>query len=177
MRNRTPKLVARAAVVLALACGSCPVALAAGTNPDASQDAARAILDATGVPPVSLGGFTRGFRPQRLVTDGKRVYLPIGEKAVLTALDAATGTTLKTLDGAQGTTKIFCDGGVLRAYSSAGGKTLWEHKLDAPPVFDGLIAAADRLFLCTTARLSAWLPRNDVVAHAFHGCLLFPSPP
>jgi hypothetical protein len=39
---------------------------------------------------------------------------------------------------------------VLRVYSAADGKTLAEHKLDAPPVFDGLIAAAGRLFMCTT---------------------------
>jgi hypothetical protein len=41
-------------------------------------------------------------------------------------------------------------GAVLRALSAADGKTLAEHKLDASPVFDGLIAAADRLFMCTT---------------------------
>ena len=41
-------------------------------------------------------------------------------------------------------------GGLLRAVSAADGKTLTERKLDAPPVFDGLIAAAGRLILCTT---------------------------
>jgi outer membrane protein assembly factor BamB len=41
-------------------------------------------------------------------------------------------------------------GAVLRAYSAADGKTLAEHQLKAPPVFDGLIAAAGRLFLSTT---------------------------
>ncbi|MBC8872583.1 MAG: PQQ-binding-like beta-propeller repeat protein [Planctomycetes bacterium] len=41
-------------------------------------------------------------------------------------------------------------GAVLRAFSTANGKTLAEHKLDAPPVFDGLIAASGRLFMCTT---------------------------
>ena len=51
---------------------------------------------------------------------------------------------------------------MLRAFSAADGKMLAELKLDAPPVFDGLIAAraaqraasqsraAGRLFLCTT---------------------------
>jgi outer membrane protein assembly factor BamB len=41
-------------------------------------------------------------------------------------------------------------GAVLRAVSTADGKTLAEQKLDAPPVFDGLIAASRRLFMCTT---------------------------
>jgi outer membrane protein assembly factor BamB len=41
-------------------------------------------------------------------------------------------------------------GAVLRALSAADGKLLAERKLEAPPVFDGLIAAAGRLFLCTT---------------------------
>lgn len=38
-------------------------------------------------------------------------------------------------------------GAVLRAHSSADGNVLAEHKLDAPPVFDGLIAAKGRLYL------------------------------
>jgi outer membrane protein assembly factor BamB len=41
-------------------------------------------------------------------------------------------------------------GAVLCAHSAADGKMLAEHKLDAPPVFDGLIAASGRLLLCTT---------------------------
>ena len=41
-------------------------------------------------------------------------------------------------------------GAVLRAYSADGGKMLAEQKLDAPPVFDGLIAVSGRLLLCTT---------------------------
>jgi outer membrane protein assembly factor BamB len=41
-------------------------------------------------------------------------------------------------------------GAVLRAIRADDGKLLAEQKLAAPPVFDGLIAAADRLFLCTT---------------------------
>jgi outer membrane protein assembly factor BamB len=38
-------------------------------------------------------------------------------------------------------------GGLLRVYSTTGGKPLGEHKLDSPPVFDGMIAARGRLFL------------------------------
>jgi hypothetical protein len=41
-------------------------------------------------------------------------------------------------------------GGVLRAYAAADGTRLSQCKLDAPPVFDGLIAADGRLFLSTT---------------------------
>jgi hypothetical protein len=41
-------------------------------------------------------------------------------------------------------------GAVLRAVSAADGKTLSERKLAAPPVFDGLVAAAGRLLMCTT---------------------------
>ncbi len=40
-------------------------------------------------------------------------------------------------------------GGVLRAYSAVDGKMLTEQKIDAPPIFDGLIAAEGRLFLST----------------------------
>ncbi len=41
-------------------------------------------------------------------------------------------------------------GAVLRAYSAADGKRLAQFELDAPPVFDGLIAAGGRLFMSTT---------------------------
>ena len=70
-------------------------------------------------PPTDLGGFTRGFRPRRLVTDGDRVWLPMGEDAILTALDAATGRTVKTLDAGRGATEILCADGVLTAVIGA----------------------------------------------------------
>ena len=41
-------------------------------------------------------------------------------------------------------------GGLLLAHSTADGRTLVQRKLEAPPVFDGLIAAQGQLFLCTT---------------------------
>jgi len=41
-------------------------------------------------------------------------------------------------------------GAVLRVVSAADGKTLAEQHLDAPPVFDGLIAAGGRLYMVTT---------------------------
>ena len=71
--------------------------------------------------PVVLGGHTGGFRPRRLVTDGERVYLPMGEEAVLTSLDAATGKPLKTLAAARGTTEILCADGLLLAHASPQG--------------------------------------------------------
>jgi outer membrane protein assembly factor BamB len=53
-------------------------------------------------------------------------------------------------------------GAVLRAYSAADGTMLAEQKLDAPPVFDGLIAAEGRLFLSTTdGRLICMGPREN----------------
>ena len=39
-------------------------------------------------------------------------------------------------------------GAILRTVAAVDGKTLAEQRLDAAPVFDGLIAAAGRLFLC-----------------------------
>jgi len=41
-------------------------------------------------------------------------------------------------------------GGLLRTVSAEDGRVLAERKLDAPPVFDGLIAAGGRLYLATT---------------------------
>ena len=41
-------------------------------------------------------------------------------------------------------------GAVLRVHSAADGMVLAEHKLEAPPVFDGLIAAGGRLYLSMT---------------------------
>jgi len=40
-------------------------------------------------------------------------------------------------------------GGLLRAVGAETGDTLAEYELESPPVFDGLIAAADKLYLCT----------------------------
>ena len=40
-------------------------------------------------------------------------------------------------------------GALLRCVSTADGRTLSEQNLSSPPVFDGLIAANGRLYLCT----------------------------
>jgi hypothetical protein len=48
-------------------------------------------------------------------------------------------------------------GGLLWAVSTTDGKKLAQYQLDAPPVFDGLIAARERLFLTTTdGCVSCW---------------------
>jgi hypothetical protein len=40
-------------------------------------------------------------------------------------------------------------GGLLQAVSTSDGQKLAEHRLDAPPVFDGLVAAGGKLYLTT----------------------------
>jgi len=61
----------------------------------------------------------RGFRsgpPQiarRLVASGERVYATLAYGAPLTALDAATGETVKTYEGTDGTEEIILSGGRL----------------------------------------------------------------
>jgi hypothetical protein len=40
-------------------------------------------------------------------------------------------------------------GGLLQAVSTSDGRKLGEHRLDAPPVFDGLVAAGGHLYLAT----------------------------
>jgi hypothetical protein len=52
-------------------------------------------------------------------------------------------------------------GAVLVTHAAADGHAVAQHKLDAPPVFDGLIAAGGRLFLCTTDGHVLCLGRND----------------
>jgi outer membrane protein assembly factor BamB len=41
-------------------------------------------------------------------------------------------------------------GGVLVAFSADTGEKLIEYNLDAPPAWDSLAVASNRLFLCTT---------------------------
>ena len=66
-------------------------------------------------PPVLLGGHNWGFEPRRFTTDGEHLYLPVGAGAVLTALDAATGRTVKRLPSARGVTDILVAEGILVA--------------------------------------------------------------
>ncbi|MHC5058509.1 MAG: outer membrane protein assembly factor BamB family protein [Planctomycetota bacterium] len=50
---------------------------------------------------------------RRLVAVGDRVYVTLGIDAPLTALDAATGETVRTYEGTKATEEILCDDGVL----------------------------------------------------------------
>ncbi len=69
-------------------------------------------------------GHLRAFRsgpseiPRRLVAKGDRVYVTLGYGKPVTALDAATGETLRTYDDTDGTHEILCEDGVL--YLAAG---------------------------------------------------------
>jgi len=48
-------------------------------------------------------------------------------------------------------------GGLLRAVATDDGSTLAEYELPAPPVFDGMAAAAGRLYLATVdGRVVSW---------------------
>ncbi len=51
--------------------------------------------------------------PRRLVAAGNRVYVTLSLNAPLTALDAATGTTLRTYEGTKATEEIILSGEVL----------------------------------------------------------------
>ncbi len=51
--------------------------------------------------------------PRRLVTDGRRVFVTLGYDAPVTALDAATGKTIKTYQGTTGTDEIVHTDGKL----------------------------------------------------------------
>ncbi len=51
--------------------------------------------------------------PRRLVAVGDTVYVTLALDAPLTALDAATGETIRTYDGSQATREVICSDGVL----------------------------------------------------------------
>lgn len=57
---------------------------------------------------------------RRLVAVGDRVYVTLGIDSLLTALDAATGETIRTYQQTKATQEILCDGGVL--FPSVAGK-------------------------------------------------------
>jgi len=61
---------------------------------------------------------------RRLVAVGDRVYVTLGTDAPLTALDAATGKTLRTYKGTKVTEEILCDDGVLFLSVAAPGQPL-----------------------------------------------------
>ncbi|MCL5279025.1 MAG: PQQ-binding-like beta-propeller repeat protein, partial [Planctomycetes bacterium] len=53
--------------------------------------------------------------PRRLVAVGERVYVTLALNAPLTALDAATGRTVRTYDGTKATEEVICSDGTLFA--------------------------------------------------------------
>jgi len=79
---------------------------------------------------------------RRLVSVADRVYATLGLEAPVTALDAATGRTVRTYAGSEKTEEILCHNGVLLAV--VGDPSLfnrlapdvwnyWEHRVDRPP--------------------------------------------
>ena len=75
------------------------------------------------------------LRAEAIVLTNQRIYLAgppdiVDEKDPLAALEGRKG-------------------GLLAVFSKADGEKQAQYKLDSPPVFDGLIAAAGRLFMCT----------------------------
>jgi len=51
--------------------------------------------------------------PRTFVAEGDRVYAALGLEAPLTALDAATGKTVRTYYGTEGTEEVILDSGIL----------------------------------------------------------------
>jgi hypothetical protein len=90
-----------------------------------------------------VAGFTRARPPKW------QDWVPIRIRAMVAAADRLFVAGPPDVLDAQDPMAAFEGraGGVLRVYSTAGGKALSEHKLDSPPVFDGMIAARGRLFL------------------------------
>ena len=61
---------------------------------------------------------------RRLVAVGDRVYVTLGADAAVSALDAATGETVRTYAETKGTEEILCDKGVLFLTVAADGQPL-----------------------------------------------------
>jgi outer membrane protein assembly factor BamB len=111
-------------------------------------DVAKAIghkLDNTAINRDKGTGFTRARPPKW------SVWVPVRIRAMVLAKDtlfvAGPPDVLEPDDplGAFEGRK----GGVLRAVSTADGEKLTEYELKSPPVFDGMIAANERLYICT----------------------------
>ena len=56
--------------------------------------------------------------PRRMVTDGKRVYLPLGIDQPLSAVDAATGETIRTYTGTGAAEEVILSDGILYVVSN-----------------------------------------------------------
>ncbi len=124
----------------------------------------------------SWTSYQRGFRsgpvqlPRLLVTDGRRVYVPLSISEPLAALDAATGQPVLSYPDTNGTEEILIDNGTLlvivgtpspvqaaglpgaekttskkiMAFDAAGGNLLWKRENLSPSKLIGCTMAADR---------------------------------
>ena len=99
---------------------------------------------------------------RRLVAVGDRVYVTLGTDAPLTALDAATGKTVRTYEGTKVTEEILCDGGVLFLSVAAEGQPL---RSDPSKVFQALA----EIRKANTADLWAVAPRTLMAVEADSG--------
>jgi len=80
--------------------------------------------------------------PRRLVAVGEEVYVTLGLEAPVSALDAATGRTLRTYAGSEGAEEIVCHRGVLLVAADTPSQfnrrapevwNYWEHRVPGPP--------------------------------------------
>ncbi len=105
--------------------------------------------------------------PKRLVAAGGRVYVTLGIKAPVSALDAATGATLRELEGTAGASQIIVRDGVLYAGAAAGvvaldaaeGRALWRHEAKAVGV-NTLCAGESAVCFADGPRVVALDPKN-----------------
>jgi len=103
---------------------------------------------------------------RRLVAVGDRVYVTLGTDAPLTALDAATGKTVRTYDGTKVTEEILCDGGVLFLSVAAEGQPL---RSDPARTFATLAAIRG----ANTGDIWAVAPRTLMAVEADSGKVLW----
>jgi outer membrane protein assembly factor BamB len=96
------------------------------------------------------------------VTDWQ-IGVPVNGKAMIKSGDAlfVAGTPNEFPDDDLYRAVEGRAGGILALFSTADGKTLKTHRLESPPVWDGMAAAGDRLFVSlTSGHLQCWAPRG-----------------
>ena len=103
---------------------------------------------------------------RRLVAVGDRVYATFGTDAPLTALDAATGETVRTYNGTKVTEEIVCEGGVLLLSVAAKGQPL---RSDPAKTY----AALAEIRKANTGDLWSEAPRTVMAVEAESGKVLW----
>jgi len=103
---------------------------------------------------------------RRLVAVGDRVYATLGTDAPLTALDAATGETVRTYEGTKVAEEIVCDGGVLFLSVAARGQVL---RSDPAKTY----ATLAEIRKANTGALWTQAPRTVMAVEAESGKLLW----